>query len=170
MKIIEAMKRVKMNKEKIADLQGRISQVSAHLTHETPVYGTETATKIAEWAQSCDDLTRDNVQLLCAIGRTNLATSATIRLGDKEVTKTLAEWIWRRREYAAIDMKTWGCMTDRGLKEGQGQTSTGIPFEIKIVRNYDPNRRDQKVAEYKGEPHEIDSTLEVVNAVTDLLE
>ena len=170
MKIIEAMKRVKANKEKIADLQTRISQVSAHLSHETPVYGAETPSKIREWAQSCDDLTQENIRLLTAIARTNLATTATITLGDKAVTKSLAEWIWRRREYAAIDLKTWASMTDRGLKEGQGQTSTGIPFEVKIVRNYDPERRDNKVAEYKGEAHEIDATLEVVNAVTDLLE
>jgi hypothetical protein len=170
MKIIEAMKRVKINKEKIADLQTRIGQVSAHLSHETPIYGAETADKITGWAQSCDDLTQENVRLLCAIARTNLATSASITLGGVSVTKTLSEWIWRRREYAAIDLKTWQVMTDRGLKEGVGQTSTGIPFEVKIVRNYDPERRDKKLVEYKSEPHEIDSVLEVVNAVTDLLE
>jgi hypothetical protein len=170
MKIIEALKRVKINKEKITDLQTRIGQVSAHLTHETPVYGAETASKIVEWAQACDDLTRDNVQLLVAIARTNIATRATITLGGKEVTKTLAEWIWRRREYAALDMKTWGAMTDRNLREGQIQTTTGVPIDVRIVRNYDPVRRDQKLAEYKGEPHEIDSTLEVINAVTDLVE
>lgn len=170
MKIIEAMKRVKANKEKIADLQARIGQVSAHLSHETPIYGPETSTKIVEWAQACDDLTQENIRLLCGISRTNLVTTASIMLGEKSVTKSLAEWIWRRREYAAIDLKTWSGMTDRGLKEGSGQTSTGIPFEVKIVRNYDPSRRDQKVSEYKTEPHEIDAALEVVNAVTDLVE
>jgi hypothetical protein len=38
------------------------------------------------------------------------------------------------------------------------------------VRNYNPKRRDEKMAEYQGEPHEIDATLEVINAVTDLIE
>jgi hypothetical protein len=170
MKIVEAMKRVKSNKEKITDLVTRIGQVSAHLSHETPVYGAETASKITEWAQSCNDLTQENVRLLVAISRTNLATMATITLGDHSVTKSLAEWIWRRREYAALDMKVWGAMTDRNLKEGQMQSTTGIPFDVKIVRNYDPNLRDKRVAEFKSEPHEIDSTLEVINAVTDLVE
>lgn len=170
MKIIEAMKRVKSNKEKIVDLQTRIAQVSAHLSHETPVYGIETAQSIRLWQQSCLDLTQDNIQLLTAIARTNLATSATITLGEKSVTKTLAEWVWRRREYAAIDLKTWSVLTDRNLKEGAGQTSTGIPFEVKIVRNYDPAQRDARLAEFKSEPHEIDAALEVVNAVTDLRE
>lgn len=170
MKIIEAMKRVKNNKEKIADLQARIAQVCVHLSHETPVYGAETSLRINEWAQSCDDLTQENVRLLVAVRRTNLATMATITLPGKSVTKSLAEWIWRRREYAALDLKTWASMTDRNLKEGQISTTTGIPLEVKIVRNYDPTRRDAKMTEYRGEPHEIDAALEVVNAVTDLIE
>ena len=41
MKIIEAMKKVKMNEVKIADLQTRIGNHCANLSHETPVYGTE---------------------------------------------------------------------------------------------------------------------------------
>ena len=42
MKIIEAMKKVKQNDQKISDLQKKISETCANLSHETPVYGTET--------------------------------------------------------------------------------------------------------------------------------
>ncbi len=52
MKIIEAMKRVKANKEKIADLQAKIGNASAHMSHETPLYQ-EPSAKIREWAQAC---------------------------------------------------------------------------------------------------------------------
>lgn len=169
MKIIEAMKRVKANKEKIVDLQNKIAGASANLSFETPLYGTETATRIAEWTQSCDDLTQENIRLLTAIARTNLATPVTISLGEKSVTKSIAEWVWRRREYAALDLATWSKMTDRGLKEGSGQTSQGVPMEVKIIRHYDPVRRDKMITMYKSEPHEIDAALEVVNAVTDLV-
>lgn len=170
MKIIEAMKRVKANKEKIADLHVKIGGACANLSFETPLYGTDTPTRITEWTQSCDDLTQENIRLLTAIAKTNLAIPVTITLGEKSVTKSIAEWVWRRREYAALDLATWSKMTDRGLKEGTGQTSTGIPMDIKIVRHYDPVRRDKMVSIYKSEPHEIDSALEVVNAVTDLVE
>lgn len=170
MKIIEAMKRIKANKAKIIELQGKIALISAHLNYETPMYGVETSQKLSEWAQSCEDTAQENVRLLVAIAKTNLATQATVKLGERQVTKTLSEWIWRRREYAAIDLKTWSSMTDRGLKEGQANSTTGIPVELKIVRNYDPERRDKKMAEYQSEPHEIDSALEVVNAVTDLVD
>ena len=47
---------------------------------------------------------------------------------------------------------------------------TGTPVEIKLVRHYDPVKRDRMVAMYKSEAHEIDSALEVINAVTDLIE
>lgn len=169
MKVVEAMKRVKLNKQKIADLQAKLKQVCANLSHETPLYP-DTSQKVREWLQSCRDLSQENVRLLCAIARTNLATSATICVGGQPVTKTVAEWVWRRREYANLDLATWSCLTDRGLKEGQSNSTTGVPFEIKIIRHYDPAKRDEMVAMFKAESYEINSALEVVNAITDLIE
>lgn len=170
MKIIEAMKRVKANKEKVADLQSKVGQYCANLNFETPTYGAETADKITEWLQSCTDLAQENVRLLCAVQRTNMATMVTISLGDKSVTKSIAEWVWRRREYAASDLATWQKLSDRGLREGTSQSSTGHQVDVRIVRHFDPARRDAMVAMFKSEPHEIDAALEVVNAVTDLIE
>lgn len=172
MKIIEAMKRVKANKEKVVDLQQKIGLFCANLNFETLTYGSPDQTKatVEGWLQSCIDLTQDNIGLLTSIQRTNNATSVTITLGEKSVTKTIAEWVWRRREYAALDLKTWQMLTDRNLKEGTGQNSSGTPIEVKIVRHFDPVKRDKMVAMFKSEPHEIDAALEVVNAVTDLVE
>ena len=170
MKIIEAMKRVKANKEKIADLQAKLAQYCANLSFETLMYGAEQPAKIREWLQSCTDVSQENIRLLAAIQRTNIATQVSITLGDKTVTKSVAEWVWRRREYAGLDLKTWQMLTDRNLKEGQGQNSQGTPVEVKIVRHFDPVQRDKMVAMFKSEPHEIDSALEVINAVTDLVD
>lgn len=170
MKLIEAMKRVKQNKEKISDLQKKVADHCANMAHETPVYGSETKTKVTEWLQACTDLSQENVKLLLAIQRTNLATPVSIALNGESVTKPIAAWVWRRREYAASDLATWMKLTDRGLKEGQASTSTGQPFDLKLVRHFDPVLRDTKQAMFKSEPHEIDSALEIVNAVTDLIE
>lgn len=169
-KIIEAMKRIKANKEKIADLQAKVALYCANLNYETPTYGADTKAKIAEWLQACDDLSKDNAQLLVGIQRTNLGTLVTITLGEHAVTKSIAEWIWRRREYASLDLSTWSKLGDRGLHEGTTTNSTGEKLDVKIVRHFDPDIRDKKVAMYKSEPHEIDAALEVVNAVTDLME
>lgn len=169
MKIIEAMKRVKQNLEKIDDLQKKISVTCANLSVETPIYPDPKA-KINEWSQGCDDLTQENIRLLTAIQRTNLATPVTIELGMKTVTKNIAEWVWRRRTYAAVDLATWSKMTDRNLKEGQINQSTGQPLMVTITRHYDPEKRDAMMAMYRSEPHMIDAALEVINATTDLIE
>lgn len=168
MKIIEAMKQIKANKEKVQELSQRIQRNSAHLSIESPQYENQ-ADKIKEWTQSCLDVSRDNVELLTRIAKTNLATNVTIDLGGKAVTKTIAEWVWRRREYSGLDKSIWLCQGDRNLKEGQVQTSPGVLSEIKLVRYYDPATRDTNVDIYMREPHLIDSALEVVNATTELL-
>ena len=41
---------------------------------------------------------------------------------------------------------------------------------MKIRRYYDPRERDRMVELYADEPKVIDSSLEVVNAITDLAE
>lgn len=169
MKLIEAMKKVKGNRQKIADLQDKIANNSAHLSHETSPYENPKQ-KVKEWAQACDDLSKECVDLLTRISKTNLETQVTIELGGKNVTKSIAEWIWRRREFALLDLKTWRMMGDRGLKEGHMQSSTGQPIEVKIVRNYDIELRDKRMDEYSSEPREIDSALEIANAITDLVD
>lgn len=170
MKIIQAMKKIKENKQKIVDLKQKVQATSAHLSYETPMYQNVGA-QVASWLQSCEDLSQENIRLLTAIQRTNLATSATIKFSNGlEVTKTLAEWVWRRREYAAMDASCWLLLTDRGLKEGNITLSTGVNMEAKIVRNYDPLVRDMKISMYKSEPSLIDAELEVINAITDLIE
>lgn len=170
MKIIEAMKRVKLNDDKIADLHNKIGLYCANLSNETPLYGDQSKEKISEWTQSCEDLTQENIRLLCSIQRTNLQTQVTIELGGKGVTKNIAEWVWRRRKYAQIDYATFTQLTDRNLKEGYLQTTTGERIDIKIVRHFDVAVRDKKLEMYRSEPHVIDAALEVINATTDLLE
>lgn len=171
MKIIEAMKQIKANTQKVVDLQKMIADNSAVLSHETPRYGKDKQQAVLEgWAQTIFDINQDSMKLLMRIQKTNLATPATITLGDKQVTKTLAEWVWRRRAYANSDLKTYLSMTDRGLRETTVPQSTGEQQKITIVRFYDPEKRDKMVELFKAEAFKIDAALEVVNAQTDLLD
>jgi len=172
MKLIEAMKRVKLNKEKIADLQNKIQQNAANTTLDTPLYP-EPRQKIDEWLQSCTDLSQECVRLVCAIQRTNLQTMAAIEVEPGlTATHSIAAWVWRRREYSQLDLKTWASLGDRGIKEGHmASTVPGqVPIEVKIVRHYNPVLRDQKASMYRSEPSNIDAALEIVNATTDLVE
>ena len=173
MKIIEAMKKCKDIARKRDDLVAKIKVHCAHLSHETPAYADQKSV-VAGWVQSAADSNKEILRLRIAIQRTNLATPVTIALNDEDppltVTKTIAEWVLRRRELAAQDAKIWATLGDRGLKEGTIQNSQGQAQEVKIVRCYDPVLRDVALEVFRSEPSRIDAALEVVNAVTDLQE
>lgn len=169
MKIIEAMKKIKMGQEKISDLRVRIKAHAADMDFENPVYPDQ-AGQVKEWLQSCFDTTQDIAKLRVAIQRTNLLTEVTIELGGKQVTKCIAEWIHRRRDLAKLDQDVCIELSDRNLKDGHLPSSTGTLNPVKVRRYFDPKERDAKIDMFRREPAMIDSTLEVVNATTDLID
>lgn len=175
MKIIEAMKQVKDLTRKADDLRKKVQEHAADLDVHTPVYEDQTG-QVAGWLQAHQDITREILRLKVAIQKTNLQTEVTIELGGKGVTKPIAAWIHRRITLAEMDRKVWeslGHMEKLGkLREGvlQGPTGDSPAREIKVRRYYDPATRDKKVDLYKSEPTTIDGSLEVANAVTDLIE
>lgn len=172
MKLIEAMKQVKDLQKKAEDLRSKVKDNCALSSMDTPLYGTqaEQANQISEWIQAHSDILKEILRLRTAIQRTNLSTSVTIDLGDNQVTKTIAEWIHRRRDLAKEEMSMWNMLTDRNIREGMAQSPSGTPIEIKIVRFYDPRQQDSKKDLYSREPSIIDARLEVINAITDLVE
>lgn len=169
MKLIEAMKKIKDLSVKAEDLRTKIKQHSADLNYETPVYADQRA-QVDGWLQAHSDILKEILRLRTAIQRTNLDTKVPIDLNGKTVVHSIAEWIHRRRDLANTEAAAWAGLTDRGLKEGVAQQSSGAAIEVKIRRYYDAKTRDENIAKYKSEPHIIDSTLEVTNAVTDLIE
>ena len=168
MKLIEAMKQIKRLQEKASDLRDKVAKHSADLDFETPLYSDQRK-QVAECLQSHSDIVKEVLRLRIAIQRTNLATNVAIELGGKPVTKTIAEWIHRRRDLAKLEQDAWSKLTDRNLREGTVMQSTGQHKEVKIRRYFDPQERDNKLDLYRSEPSAIDATLEVTNAVTDLL-
>lgn len=97
-------------------------------------------------------------------------TPVTIIIDDKEVTKSITEWINRRRLLAALDKKTWSSLTNRGLRDNRIQQSQGTIIDVKVRYYFDPVKRDKMLDILTSEPFLIDSKLEVVNATTDLIE
>lgn len=170
MKLIQAMKQCKDLTRKAEDIRKKIAVHCAHMSFETPTYGDKQREQVREWLQAHGDICKEILKLRVGIQRTNISTLVKIDLGGVSVEKSIAEWIHRRRDLAALDMSAWACLTDRKLQEGVGQNTLGEKFEAKIVRNFDPSERDNKLELYRSEPSTIDATLEVVNAVTDLME
>jgi len=169
MKIIEGMKEIKRLEEKSEDLKTKVGTYCAHMNIETPTYPDQGG-QIKEWLQSVHDSLKEAERLRLAIQKTNLQTKVTIEIGGTKIDKSIAAWIIRRRLYAQKEQALWASLGDRNLREGIMKNSAGENVEVKIQRYYDPKMRDQKVAEYRDEPNLIDRTLEVVNAVTDIIE
>lgn len=170
MKLIQAMKKIKDLGQKAGDLRDKIGKFSADLTIETATYPDQKK-QVSEWLQAHHDILKEIISLRVSIQRTNLTTEVSIEIGGKHLTKSIAEWIHRRRDLAAAEMSAWMALTDRNLKEQNVQTTPGGPItEVRIRRYYDPIEKDGKVALYRSEPSIIDGALEVANATTELLE
>ena len=170
MKLIQAMKRIKDLVRKAEDLRIKIRDHSADLNIETPAYSNQ-GQQVQEWLQAHHDTVKEIERLRIAIQRTNLQTPVTIEVGGVTVTKLLAAWIHRRRDLAKLEQGAWGELTDRKLKEQNIQTSPNGPItEVRIRRYFDPKERDRNLELYRSEPGIIDGHLEIVNAVTDLIE
>lgn len=169
MELIEALKQIKDLEKKADDLCEKVAKNSAHLNIETPTYADQKK-QVKQWIQAHTDILKEILRLRIAIQKTNLATDVTIELAGKAVTKSIAEWIHRRRDLAIDEAKMWRGLTDRQLKEGTMKQSTDQLVEVKIIRCYEPEERDQKISDLESEPTIIDSKLETVNAVTDLVE
>lgn len=171
MKLIEGMKLIKELLTKAEDLRKKVGQHCADLDFETPLYADQKR-QVSEWMQAHSDIMKEILGLRFRIQKTNLITAVPIELGGKLVTKTIAEWIHRRRELAKFELEAWSKLGDRNLKEGALPPSIpgGEPKPVKIRRYFDPLERDKKIDLYRSEPGIIDRTLEVVNATTDLLD
>jgi len=169
MKIIEAMKKIKELTEKANDLERKVGAHCANLDIETPIYA-DPAGQVREWIQAHHDIIKEILTLRTGIQRTNINTTVSVELGGHQVTKTIAEWIHRRRDLAHAEMTVWEKLGDRGLKEGAiGSSVGGEPRLVKIVRHFDPKMRDLNVDLYRSEPSRIDAALEIVNAVTEIV-
>lgn len=172
MKIIEAMKKIKDLQEKANDIRIKVATYCADLDHETPTYGSveDQQKQIESWLKMHSDVIAEILHLRTMIQKTNVATTVAVELGGKRVEKTIAEWIHRRRDLAKLEQDIWSKLTDKGLREGFMNTTSNAQVPVKIRRYYSPAKRDEMVTLFKSEPMSIDSTMEVVNATTDLIQ
>ena len=169
MKLIEALKGIKDLQRKAEDLRSKVASNCAHLSNEKPVYPDQEK-QIEAWVQSHNDVVKEILRLQIAIQKTNLATMVVVNIADKSVEKCIAEWIHRRRSLAGLQESIYRGMSDRGLREGTIEQSNGSKVDVHIKRYYSPAERDNHINVYSNEPSMIDAKLEIVNAITDLVE
>lgn len=169
MKLIEALKKVKNDREKIEDLVMKIRKNSARMESHRPEYAKPEA-QVAEWLQGIFDTQKNINDLLTKIQKTNLQTNVTIEIGGNQVSKTISEWIIRRREGVDFEISAYRSLTNMGLKPCQINDEEGNAKIDQVVLHFDSKKRDEKLAVLSEEKSLIDSALEIVNATTELVD
>lgn len=174
MKIIEGLKKIKDLQRKAEDIRKKIRDNCADLDAETPAYETVEKQKevITGWLQAHSDILREVENLRLSIQRTNLAKEVTIEVVDgKQVTKSIAAWIHRRKDLAKLEADSWAVLTNRNLKPAnyKPDPKTDVVQIANVRKYYDQLTRDRKVEEFTSEPSRIDAALEIANATTDLV-
>lgn len=172
MKIVQALKTIKANRMKIDDLIRKIRDNAARTSIQTSPYGDqETVIKqVASWMDTVRSVIRENEILTNRLHRTNALTSVTMEIGNKSITKTIDEWIVRRKEGVSFETRMMQSLTDLGLREELVKQPDGSTIHVTIVRHFDPKQRDDRMSVLMDEVQIIDSTLEIVNATTDLVD
>lgn len=169
MKIIEALKQIKDLYRKADDIRHKIAKHVVDFDFETPVYPNQRE-KINEWKQSYLDILKEISRLQYAIQKTNIETQVEIEIGGKFIKKSIAEWILRRKKLVEMEINLYLTLNDGQLKDSKTRQSNGEILDVKVRRYYDPEERDKKLNIIQNEPSLIDGKLEIINAVTNLIE
>lgn len=172
MYMVEALKKKKELLRKADDLRSKVAQFCVDMDFENPVYETvdKQTLQIKTWIQAHSDVLKEISRIQTAIARTNLATEVTIALGGKLVTKSVTEWVLRKKELCTLELAMWMKLTDKNLKDSKTTSTTGQLIEMKVRRYFTYAEKDAMVQLLREEPILIDGALEISNARTELIE
>lgn len=171
MKIIEAMKDLKLIESKMKKNIEYINNYSSALDTEKLPFGSEEDQKkeVQRLIQSNNDLAERYLYLKAAIERTNLSTKVMIEGGKREYT--IFELLNIKRTLSAYLKSTYVSLSPKEgnsrLVRAQSAMNSVVP---KVVTFYSEREKNEKLDELERFFTSITSRLEVVNAVTDLIE
>jgi hypothetical protein len=170
MKLIEAMKKQRVIEKKIAENTKSINQYASMTSNERPYFDTEQAqkAKVRELIQANIDLMKEYLWLKRCVETTNLET--TMEMGGKNYT--LSELLIIKRKMGALMLQTFNALNDGAaqirLAQFRGQTAEGKTPTV--MRYYQENDKIEGKREYQDLLDNIESRLEVHNAITELIE
>lgn len=170
MKIVEGIKKLKLIEKRMMEHTEQIKKYSSIVSCEKPVFGTELEQrrKIAELEQSNMDLCTEYLKIKKNLEFTNLVTPVTIN----KITYSISDLISIKRKIADIMIKT-----QMSKSEASGNEKLRLYLSNKdrdntpsVVILYDEQQKNDRIRFWQDLKNEIDSTLEVVNATTDMKE
>lgn len=167
MKLIEAMKQLKVIEKRMAKNVQQITKYASIPSNEKSPFGTEDQQKkeVRSLLQSNNDLTKEYLRLKNCIDRTNLNT--TIQIDG--ISYTLVDLLTLKRKLANGMINTYEALNDsysiskiRGIYNQDKSVTT--------VYLYDEEDKNNNIRKWQDLADNIESRLEVINATTDLVE
>jgi hypothetical protein len=169
MKIVEAMKELKLIEKKIQRNTDSIQKYSSQLSNERPYFNTPEAQakEVKGLVQASKDLIDNYLELKSKIEKTNLAV--TVEMDGRKYS--LSELLILKRKLAQLMVASYEAMNDRSARESQVRVvRANADNTVKVERYYDEREKNEGLRKWQDFYDNIDSRLEVVNATTDLIE
>lgn len=168
MKLIEAMKELKLIEKKMRTNSSRIQEYASLVSNQQPHFASE-----AEQKQQVDSLIQANLALHIrylslkrAIERTNLAT--TVKVGSFDLT--LSDMLVLKRKLGVLVMETFQALNDSAAKSNLGYYSKMASDKgVTIKKMFSEEKKYEALNAWQKLLSDIDSRLEVVNATTELV-
>ena len=171
MKIIEALKRIKMLKKRMESNIQDIQKYSSGVSTERGYFESdeETTRVLQQLEQSTWDLWHEKIKLEQAIAITNIMTK--IMVNGKEYT--LHELLQLKRQDGSTLTHMYGAMNEQAGQQrlrAAVQLATSDTAPVHVVRFYDEKAKNEKLRALQDLIHEADSRLEVVNATSQIVD
>jgi hypothetical protein len=169
MKIVEAMKELKLIEKKIQRNTDSIQKYSSQLSNERPYFNTPElqAKEVRSLLQANKDFTDNYLELKGKVEKTNL--SVTVEMDGRKYT--LSELLTLKRKLAQLMVASYDAMNDKSARESQIRVVRSSPDNtVKVERFYDEKEKNDGLRKWQDFYDNIDSRLEVINATTDIVE
>ncbi len=169
MKQIEAMKRLRVIEKRMKSNTDSITTYSSSVSTEIPLFKTEDTQKreVANLIQANGDLLKEYLRLKRRIEETNLKT--IVEIGGVE--HTISDLLIIKRKLAGIMVNTYRALNERQGENRKGSAGIGPDgTRPHIIRFYDEKEKNEGLRKWQDLYDNIDSRLETINALTDLVE
>lgn len=169
MTITEAMKKLRVIEKRMADNIKSITTYASSVSTEKPLFENEAVQKkeVAGLIQANDDLLSEYLHLKKRIEATNLQITAEIG----GVKYLISDLLVIKRKLANIMVNTYRALDDSVGEQRKASSGAGPDgSRPHVVRYYDERVKNEGLRRWQDLYDNIDSRLETINALTDLVE